>query len=176
MNYDIIIKISSNKPFFKNFKNIFLKPDLSITYFDKSHLNYIYEEVIDNIKYIFHAFFKDEYLCILYDTYDLSLNIIINNKEILLLKVNWILKKIDPEKYIYIIDIENKINNINAFLFPIRNKFIEQYSIEINDYKKIYDYKIFNINMKLLNSMLKEYDIHFKDIIKKYFHCNNLYE
>jgi hypothetical protein len=176
MNHDNIIKISCNQPFFKNFKNIFLKPDVSIIYYDKSHMNYIYEEVIDNIKYIFHSFYKDEYLCIIYDTYDLILNINIFNKEILLLKVNWVLKKIDSEKYIYVIDIEHKINNINAFLFPIRNKFIEEYSIEINDYKKIYDYTIFNVNMKLLNSVQKENDIQFKDLIKKYFHCNNLYE
>ena len=56
------INLSFYKPFFKDFTNIYFTPDMTIIYYDNSHLNYIYKERVDNIIYTFNGYYKDEFL------------------------------------------------------------------------------------------------------------------
>ena len=170
---DNIIKISFKVPFYKNFYNLYFTPNIDIIYYDNSHLNYIYKEKLNGIEYTFYGFFKDNFFVIVLDSFNESLEINIENKEIALINFDWILKKISEEKSIWIID-NSKINNLNsvAYLLNIRKKILNS-NIDINDHIKIVEYLTVNINIKNVNEFEKEKKNNIISMIKLYFNCSN---
>jgi hypothetical protein len=167
-----IIKISSKKTFINNFKELYFKPDLNIKYNDKSYLNYIYEEKINNIKYTFNGFFKDNYFCIIYNSYDENLDTIIYNKEIIIMNLEWVLKKTGEDISLWVINNESK--SIESNIMMIRNKLMNNSNINIEDSFKIFDTKTIYLDISfqdIKRDIKKEYD--FKNIFKLYFGCKN---
>ena len=155
INDDIdYIQIKFKKKFFKDFKEIYLYPNKDIIYYDNSHLNYIYTEEIDNIKYTFYAFYKDEFLVIILNSYDIELNTTIEHKFIILLKLVWNVKKMDDNKSIYVIDKNKLINyKTDAIILPIRNKFFEESNISIENQIRIIDFKKINVNINIVTKI-----------------------
>jgi hypothetical protein len=172
---DNIIKISFKIPFYKDFYNLYFIPNTDIIYYDNSHLNYIYKEKSndDNIEYTFHGFFKDNYFVIILDSFNENLQINVENKQIALINLEWVLKRINEEKSIWIID-NTKINNLStsAYLLNIRKKILST-NIDINDYIKVVEYLIVSINIKNVNELEKEKKNNLFNIIKLYFNCSN---
>jgi len=156
------IKISFNKPFIENFDEIYFLPNNDITYYDNSHLNYIYIEKRNDINYTFHGFFKDNFLTIIIDSYNETLNVTIQHKNILIIKLKWIEKKYSETKTLWIIDIPmfNEIK-LDCFILPIRKKIFKNDCVSINDYLRIYNFitldTIINYvpEKKKTNSLLK---------------------
>lgn len=148
-----IIKISFNKPFYKKINNIFFLPNRNIIYYDNSHLNYIYTELIDDIEYTFYGFFKDDYFVIIFDSYKLDTNI--NHKQVILIKLDWVLKKY-PEKSIWILD-KSKLKNLNyeSIILPLRNSFFDKENISIENYIKIINYKKIKIKINIVDKIEK---------------------
>lgn len=146
---DSYIKISFNSPYFKDFNEIYFLPNQDITYYDNSHMNYIYKEIKDDVEYTFHGFFKDTFFVIIMDTYNNKLKTNIENKYIFLIKMNWILKKISEDKSVWILDIPefNKLK-IDSYILAIRQKIFIDSNINIEDYIKINNYKIISIIVK----------------------------
>ena len=149
------IQISFKNPFFENFKDdIYLSPNKDILYYDNCHLNYIYNEKIDHIKYTFYGFYKDSFFVIIMNSYDEKLDIMIEHKFIILLKLTWIIKKIDENKFIYIIDKNNLLNyKTEAMLLPIRNKFFDNFNISIENQIKIIEYKKIIVNINIVTKI-----------------------
>ena len=170
---DNIIKISFEKPFYKNFKNLYFTPNTDIIYYDNSHLNYIYKEKLNDIEYIFYGFFKDNFFVIILDSFNEKLQTNIENKQIVLINLEWTLKKISEDKSIWIID-NSKINNLNstACTLNIRKKILNS-NIDINDYIKLVEYEIININLKNVNEFEKDKKNNILTMIKLYFSCSN---
>ena len=156
-----MISISFKKSFFKNFKDLYFVPYEKDIYYDKNHMNYIYEEVIDNIQYIFYGFFKDGYFAIILNSFDKDLDITVENKNVIIIKLDWILQRVNDEKSIWIID-ESKLTNLksNALLFPYRNNFFKFNMIELNDYIKVIDYEVEKV---VINIVEKKKKINLKD-------------
>lgn len=154
------IKISFKKPFFKDFDEIYFLPNMDITYYDNSHLNYIYTEIKDNINYTFHGFFKDNFFIIICDSYNQILNTTLQYKNVLVIKIVWIEKKYSENKNIWIIDIP-KLNDLrlDCFILPIRQKIFNNDSISIDDYLRMYNYSIFNIIIKYVPEKKKKRNI-----------------
>jgi hypothetical protein len=169
---DNIIKISFKVPFYKNFYDLYFTPNTDIIYYDNSHLNYIYKEKINEIQYIFYGFFKDNYFVIILDSYNEELQVNVENKQIALINLDWVLKKISEEKSVWIID-NSKIDNLNttAYLLNIRKKILS--NIDINDHIKLVEYSIININIKNVNEFVKEKKNNLLNIIKLYLNCNS---
>lgn len=149
------LKISFIKPFFKDFYELYFSVNLDIIYYDNSHLNYIYKEEKNNIEYTFYGFFKDNYFVIICDSYCTKLNTNIEYKNVILIKLDWIIKKIDEDKSLW------KINNLNfkkynnAIIVNIRRDFFTLKSIIIDDYLKINFYDTIKINIKNVNEIKK---------------------
>jgi hypothetical protein len=156
-----MISISFKKTFFKNFKDLYFVPYEEDIYYDKNHMNYIYEEIVDNIKFIFYGFFKDGYFVILLNSFNKDLDITIENKNIIIIKLDWVLKRINDEKSIWIID-ESKLINLksDALLFPYRNNFFKFNMIDVSDYIKVIDYEVEKVVITSTNEKKK---IHLKD-------------
>jgi len=152
----MFIKISFKTPIFKNFKEIYFTPNFDIIYYDNSHLNYIYKETKDNLEYIFYGFFKDNYFTIICNSYDKNLEVDIENKNVILIKLKWITRKMFDNKLIYIID-ETQIDNLKTecYILPIRNKFYSIQTSNLDDYMSICEYNTININIKVVNKILK---------------------
>ena len=132
------IKITFQKIFCNHFKELYFMIDMNKIYYDNSHLNYIYEKVIDNIKYTFHGFYQDHFFTIIMNSYNLDLKINIEHKFLVLIKLDWIIKKINEDKSIWCID-KSKLKNINlyAIIIPSRKTFFNNNLIDLNDYIKI---------------------------------------
>ena len=150
------IKLSFNKPIYKNFTDIFFTVNKNIIYYDNSHLNYIYEEIVNNIKYSFHGFFKNNFFTIILNSFDEELNINIESKIVILIKLDWIIKKLEDNKRIWIID-KTKLKDItiDSIILPIRNKFFEDENISIDDYIKIINHKIIKVNIDVIDKINK---------------------
>lgn len=157
-NEQDLIEISFNQPFDKNFKKLYFSPNKDILYYDNSHLNYIYEIEIENIKYTFYGFFKNNFFVIIYNSYHKELNISIENKNIILIKLDWILQKYnDNNESIYVID-KLKFNDTPyyAIIIPYRNKFFKENNINIEDYLKIIDFKTIKVELSEIDSLNKK--------------------
>jgi hypothetical protein len=153
------IQIKFKKPFFNNFKEIYLSPNKDIIYYDNSHLNYIYTQKIDNIKYTFYGFYKDDFFVIIMNSFNEELNITIENKFIILLKLLWTLKKIDDSKSIYVIDKNKLIKyKTEAIILPLRNKFFNESNINIENQIKIIEYKKNYVNINIVTK-IKHFDL-----------------
>jgi hypothetical protein len=163
----MFIKIFFKKSIFNDFKEIFLVPNLEITYYDNSHLNYIYTETKNDFEYTFYGFFKDDYFLIICKSYDKNLDINIEHKNIAIIKLKWISARMFNDKLIWIID-ESQINdlNIECISLPIRNKFYLNQSINIDDYLNICDYKKTKVNIKIIDEIIIKKKNIFQSIIK----------
>lgn len=150
------IHLSFTKPIYRNFNNIYFTVNKNIIYYDNSHLNYIYEETIDNIKYSFHGFFKNNFFTIILNSFDKELDINIESKIVILIKLDWIIKKLDENKIIWAID-KTKLKDItiDSIILPIRNKFFEDENIGIDDYIKIINHKIIQVNINVIDKIKK---------------------
>ena len=141
MSYDNkIIKISFKKNIVPNCNELYFVPNNDIIYYDNNHLNYIYKFKNNYLEYTFYGFFKDNYFTIIFNTYNEKLDINIENKYIYLIKLKWILKKINIDLSIWVLDI-HKINNFNVFkidclILTTRKKLFLD-NISINDLLKI---------------------------------------
>lgn len=176
------LKIFFEKPFFKNFDQLDFIENENIIYYDNSHMNYIYKEKIENIDYTFYGFFKDSFFVIicdstmcgrreshvtLLDTEDDSqrspsdsnsnLNINYHTKYVVLIKFEWILKKIDDDKSLWIIDNTKKEYTLDSMILPFRNKIFSDQNINIEDYIKMINFKIIKIrtSQKFKKSIFK---------------------
>jgi hypothetical protein len=139
------IKINFNKPFYKKFNELIFTENHNIIYFDGSHMNYIYVYNEDNIEYTFNGFFKDDFFTIILDSYNKDLNINIENKFVILIKLSWS-KIFIKDKEIYIID---NINNLftHSFVLNIRKKINNLINISLDNYLKISNYTIIDVNI-----------------------------
>jgi hypothetical protein len=172
LNENKILKISFNKPIFKNIKTLYLKPELRIPYYDNSHLNYIYIEKIENINYIFYGFFKDDYFVIICDSYNTDLDINIKDKNIILLNLNWSLKKIDENKSIWTIDINN-ILKIDGYKLNIRKKSNKHLTANLKDFIRLCEYEVLKIYIEYVDKESKINNKHsLINMIKTYIKCN----
>lgn len=173
LNNDII-NITFNKPFYKNYTKLYFLPNKDNIYYDNSHVNYIYKIEEKNVIITFYGFFKDSFFVIIFDLYNKELNTKIEYKDILFMKVDWILKKISETKSLWIIDTNKFINHsFNANILPIRNKIFSDQNIGLDDYIKIYNYVIYNITIKIVDKIDTEKKISIKDKILSIFKFNN---
>jgi len=155
IDYELdIIKISFKNPIYKNFTHLYFIPDKNTVYYDNSHLNYIYTENIENITYHFYGFFKNNFFTIIFDSYDKLLNINIKNKLIILIKLDWIIKRYNENSLIWVID-KSKLKNLkyDAIILPIRNKLMNEINIE--DYIKIFNYKKIKVTINSIATLEK---------------------
>ena len=146
------INISFKIPFFKDFKNLYFKPDESLKYFDQNHLNYIYTQTQQNITYIFHGFFKDNYFVIAIDSFNEDLQTKIEHKELIIIKALWTQKKIAKDKSLWILDIQPfTTEKKEFFILPIRKKILNNPNniMTIDEYLKIYLYDVSLLTIKL---------------------------
>ena len=73
------------------------------------HVNYISHKIVDNIKYTFNGFFKDNYFVIMIDSRDEKLDIDIEHKEVIIVEVDWVLKNINENNYFFRFSLSCKI-------------------------------------------------------------------
>ena len=143
-----VIKIEFKKNIIKNFNELYFTQNSNMIYYNNNHLNYTYKFKNNDIEYIFYGFFKDGFFTIIYDTFNHKLNTNIENKFVYLIKLNWVLKKINNDLTLYILDY-TKLNNLktDCLILSCRKKlFLE--NINIHDLLKINDYKIINVNVE----------------------------
>jgi len=145
MEYNIL-KISFKENFYKNIKDLYFSENKDILYYDNSHMNYIYKVTIDNILYTFYGFYKENYFNIIFDSYDVNLDITIKNKFTLLINLNWKLNKINEDISIWTINFSNKFYG-ESIILPIRNKMFDN-NLSIHDYIKIYSLKKIKVTIK----------------------------
>jgi hypothetical protein len=169
-----IIKIYfKKKAIYKNIDTIFLTPNKDLVYYDNSHLNYIYKYVENNIEYTFNGFFKDNYFIITFDACNKEINVNIHNKNIIIIKLEWILKKVSDTQSLWIINDEQFINyNCDSIILPINNKLFSDNTINIDDYLKVTDNTRKEI---IINSVDSIYTTKFnlKKFIFSFFNFNN---
>lgn len=156
-----IIKIDLKKKIFKDITQLYFIPNKQTIYYDNSHLNYIYEENINNINYKFHGFFKDNYFVIIIDSYNNDIDVNIEHKEVILIKLNWTIDINYNEKKLLILD-KSFIKKLNTFalILPIRNKLFINNNIIIDDYIKLYEYNNIKIKISLVKNIKKPF-LHF---------------
>jgi hypothetical protein len=151
-----MISVSFKKPLLKKIKDLYFVPYEEDIYYDKNHMNYIYEEVIDNIKFIFYGFFKDGYFIIILNSFDKNLDVTIENKNVIIIKLDWTLKRINDEKSIWIIDESKLINlKMDALLLPYRNNFFKFNMIDVSDYIKVIDYEVEKVVINIVENKKK---------------------
>jgi len=153
-----IIKIDFKKKIFKGFTQLYFIPNKQTIYYDNTHLNYIYEENINNINYTFHGFFKDNYFVIIIDSYNNDIDINIEHKEVILIKLDWIIDINYNEKKLLILDKSFiKKLNTSALILPIRNKLFLNNNIIIDDYIKLYEYNKLKIKISIVKEIKKPF-------------------
>ena len=142
-----IIKIEFKKDIIKNFNELYFSPNSNMIYYNNNHLNYTYNFKNNDMEYNFYGFFKDGFFTIIYNIFNHKLNTNIENKFVYLIKLNWVLKKINDDLTLFILD-HKKLNNLktDCLILSCRKKlFLE--NININDLLKITNYKIINVNV-----------------------------
>jgi hypothetical protein len=148
------------------FNEIYFKINENIIYYDNSHINYICTEEKDNMVYTFHGFFKNNLFLIVIDTYDEKLKINIEHKDIYIISVEKTLKKIDENKSVWVIDIPNwKKINLEFYILPIRKYIFTNIGLNIEDYLRLYNIKIDNVQISYKNEKKERKKI--KDYINK---------
>ena len=168
------IKISFDDYFFKNFNDIYLSPNKNMIYYDKSHLNYTYKIIEDEIEYIFNGFFKDDYLIITFDSYNSKININIENKNIIVIKLDWILKKLIDNTEVWALDNKKFINyNTTAMIVPIRNKLFNITNTNIDEYLRLTLYTTMKIVINNTNTIKNTKKIDLKKAIFSLFSITN---
>jgi hypothetical protein len=170
-----LIKISFEDYFFKNFDEIFLSFNKNIIYYNETHMNYIYKVIDNDIEYTFNGFFKDDYLVVIFDSYNKQLNINIENKNVILIKLDWVLKKVFDENFVWIIDTKKFINyNTNVMILPVRNKLFDNTNFNIHDFIRITNYTNMKVTINNIESIKKTQKlINFKEKLLSIFKLNN---
>ena len=132
------IHLKFEHPLLHNIKQIYLKPNNNIEYTNLSYLNYYTENYNSNITISFHAFFKDGYFVILIDSIDKQLNNSVSHKNIIFIKADWSLVKINNELFLHEINIiANK--KYKYFYLPLRKYFDTNNDLSIEDMLLIHD-------------------------------------
>ena len=132
-----IIHLKFENPILHNIKEIYLKPKKT-NYTNLSYINYYTEVYNSNINISFYGIFKDNYFVILIDIFDKQLNNSICDKNIIFIKADWILTKINNELFLYQINIiKNK--NYKYFYLPLRKYFEDNNDLSIEDILSIND-------------------------------------
>jgi hypothetical protein len=154
------IKIFSKKPFFDDFDEIYFLPNMDITYYDNSHLNYIYVENRNDIDYTFHGFFKDNFFIIICDSCNKKLNTTLENKNVIIIKVKWIEKKYSEHKNIWIVDIPKfKDLKLECYVLAIRKKIFNNDCVSIEDYLRLYNFITLDTTIKYVPEKKKKRNI-----------------
>jgi len=168
-----IIKIYFKKNIYKNIDTIFLTPNKDLVYYDNSHLNYIYKYTENNIEYTFNGFFKDNYLVIMFNAFNKEINVNIHNKNIIIIKLKWVLKKVSENQSLWIINDEQFINyKCDCLILPINNKLFSDNTINIDDYLKVTDNTRKEIIINVVDSIItKKFNL--KKFIFSFFNFNN---
>ena len=131
-NLDGNINLYFENPIINNLKHIQLKVNNKINYKNQSYLNYYHEIKNDNLIISFTGLYKDEYFLILIDYIDNNLNTSVYDKNIIIIKLDWKLIKINKNLFLWEIDIINN-KKYKYFYLPLR-KFLENNNdISIND-------------------------------------------
>ena len=135
-NNNIIIYFEKN--IIKNIKILHFKINEELEYINNSHVNYLYENELNDKIYKFHGFYKDSYFVIITEIYDILLKNIIYDKQIILIKIKWVKKNIDNKKNLYFLDIyQNKYEYIYA---PLRKEILTSSNLLIDDLLIINNY------------------------------------
>jgi hypothetical protein len=168
-----IIKIYFKKYIYKNIDTIFLTPNKNLVYYDNSHLNYIYKYSENNIEYTFNGFFKDNYFVITFDSFNKDINLNISNKNIIIIKLEWILKKVSENQSLWIINDKQFINyRCDSLILPINNKLFSDQNINLEDYLKISDNTKKEIIINCVDSIItKKFSL--RKFIFSFFNFNN---
>jgi hypothetical protein len=158
------LKITFEKPFYKDIDELYFNENNDLIYCDNSHMNYIYSIKKNDIDYTFYGYFKDGFFVIIFDEYNEILNIKIESKYMFLIKLEWINKNVSLEKSLWYIN--NNINNYNteACLLVDRQRLLNGPNIDFNDYLKLNNYRLLNIsinntdeiiikNVKIMNNL-----------------------
>jgi hypothetical protein len=135
-NNNIIIYFEKN--IIKNIKLLHFKINEELEYINNSHVNYLYEFELNDKIYKFHGFYKDSYFVIITEIYDTILKNIIYDKQIILIKINWVKKNIDNKINLYFLDIQK--NNYEYIYAPLRKEIITSNNLLIDDLLIINNY------------------------------------
>ena len=132
------IHLKFEHPLLHNIKQIYLRPNNKVEYTNLSYLTYYTEIYNSKLTISFSALFKDSYLVILIDTIDKELNNSVSHKNIIFIKADWSLIKINNELYVYELNIiKNK--KYKYFNLPLRKFFNDNNDLSIDDILLIHD-------------------------------------
>jgi len=139
------IHFQFSKPIYENIKDIYFKKNINKSYLNQSYINYNYEIDNNDSKIIFNGFFKDNYFLIFIDFYNTNLQNSIYFKDVIIIKLDWILQKYKHDLFLWEIKIQKK--NYKYFNMPIRKIIEENTDYSIDDILLInkcihYDVKI----------------------------------
>ena len=145
------INLYFENPIINNLKNLKLKIKNNINYKNKSYLNYYHEIKTDDLIISFNGLYKDEYFIILIDYINIKLNTSVYDKNIIIIKLDWKLTKINENLVLWEINIlDNK--KYKYFYLPLR-KFLENNNdISITDMLAIHRCINYNLRIKKNNS------------------------
>lgn len=161
-----IIKIYFKKPIYRSINTLFMSVNKDLIYYDNNHINYIYKINEDNIEYIFNGFFKDNYFVITFSAFNKEYNIKLENDNIIIIKLEWILKKISENTSLWVINDLQFINyKSDCLILPINNILFSTNNINLEDYLKLYD----NTRIELLINLVDTIDVKKKFSLKKIF-------
>ena len=159
------INIYFEKNIIKNIKILYFKINDELKYINNSHVNYLYELELNDKIYKFHGFYKDSYFIIITEIYDIILKNIIYDKQVILIKINWIKKNIDNKINLYFLDIQQ--NNYEYIYTPLRKDILNSNNLSIDDLLIINNYnteicKILNNTEKSIENNIE--NINYDDI------------
>jgi hypothetical protein len=135
-NNNIIVYFEKN--IIKNIKILHFKINEDLEYINNSHVNYLYELELNEKNYKFHGFYKDSYFVIITEIYDTILKNTIYDKQIILIKINWVKKNIDNKINLYFLDILQ--NNYEYIYAPLRKEILTSNNLLIDDLLIINNY------------------------------------
>jgi hypothetical protein len=116
-----------NNYIIENIKILCFEENNNIEINNYCHKNYIYKKKCGLITYIFNGFFKDNYFVISIDSYHELLMTDIEHKDIIILKLNWVIK--NDNNIHWVLNIPNKKNKIDeCYILPIRKDLFENYN------------------------------------------------
>jgi hypothetical protein len=132
------IHLKFEHPLLHNIKQIYLKPNNNVEYTNLSYLSYYTEVYNSKLTISFTGIFKDNYLVILIDTIDKQLNNSVSHKNIIFIKADWSLVKINNELFLHEINIiSNK--KYKYFYLPLRKYFDDNNDLSVEDMLLIHD-------------------------------------
>lgn len=141
------LKITFEKPFYKDINQLYFNVNNDLIYYDNSHINYISIIKKNDIELTFYGYYKDNFFVIIFDEYNEVLDVKIECKHILLIKLEWIIKKISIEKSLWYINTDLNNFNTEAYFLIDRQRLVNGPSINYNDYLKLNNYKTINITI-----------------------------